>query len=137
MFPKLSVNHSNAFMNSTDALKSSKQESASLPSMSLQSDHSGRCSRQISTSSSSSSTIVTVSTDLCFRISRRVAPSPPPMIATRFGSGWANIPGWTSASWYAASPYRLLCSTPSRWRTLFSGRDIPRPSSDEDPRLGG
>ncbi len=91
-----------------DALESSKQESALLPSVSLQSDHSEKCSRRIFTSSSLILTIITDSTVLCFRISHSVAPSPLPMIATRFGFGWETCPDGPTPR--GTRPLRTGCS---------------------------
>mmetsp|Transcript_21637 Transcript_21637/g.63537 ORF Transcript_21637/g.63537 Transcript_21637/m.63537 type:complete len:203 (-) Transcript_21637:1287-1895(-) len=98
---------------------SSKQDPLSgAPSRVEQLDMKGRCSLAMSTSSSSISIMTASSTVLCLSTSRRVAPSPPPTMATRFGSGWANMAGWTSASWYSCSESESDCSVPSRKRSL-------------------
>mmetsp|Transcript_18307 Transcript_18307/g.44089 ORF Transcript_18307/g.44089 Transcript_18307/m.44089 type:complete len:272 (+) Transcript_18307:1406-2221(+) len=99
-FPNLSPNHRRASPNAKRTLESSRHESASLPSKSRQSDHSGgRSLHDWTHSSSSMSTITTSSTVLCFNVSRNVALlSRVPTIATRLGWTCAIIAGWTSAS---------------------------------------
>mmetsp|Transcript_18319 Transcript_18319/g.43416 ORF Transcript_18319/g.43416 Transcript_18319/m.43416 type:complete len:243 (-) Transcript_18319:214-942(-) len=101
--------------NRTVALLSSKQLGALL-SISEQSDIKGRCSRAISTIIASSSIMTASWTVSCLRTSRRVAPSPPPTMATRRGEGWANMAGWTRASWYSCSDSDMDWRVPSRKR---------------------
>ena len=72
--------------------KSSRGSSQAVPMV-------GRCALHASTTRASISTITHVSTSGCFRTSRAVPPSPPPMTSARRMRGALVIAGCTSISW--------------------------------------
>ena len=61
------------------------------------------CSLTMSTNSLSMSIITADSTVLCCKASRKVAPSPPPQMATLRGLGCKVIAGWLMHSWKMCS----------------------------------
>jgi hypothetical protein len=93
----LFINHWKASSKYVSTLGSSKQLLLEF-SMMLQSLQNGKNFLESTTICSSISIITTFSTVLCFNTSLRVAPSPPPTMATLFGHVCANIAGCTSDS---------------------------------------
>mmetsp|Transcript_22690 Transcript_22690/g.64245 ORF Transcript_22690/g.64245 Transcript_22690/m.64245 type:complete len:238 (+) Transcript_22690:1063-1776(+) len=111
--PYRSTNHCLASSLTTVTTSSSKQTLA-RPSKSEQFDMAGMAVLTMSMNSSSISISVADWTVLCLRTSRREAPSPPPTMATCWGLAWANMAGWTMASWYSLKLSVSDWSTPSK-----------------------
>ena len=73
----------------------------------------GKYSTHISMTARSISTWVTDSTELCFNTSRKIPPSPPPMIRICLGFRCVFIGTCTIISWYTNSSASVVCITPS------------------------